>query len=168
MTIPLMILAVGAVGIGLVDPLLGWFGPRLSYLVGPHVTEAEHGANWLVIGLSTFVALGGIATAWWMYIRQPELPGRLAAGAQAIYQMSLNKFHVDELYAAFIVKPVAGFAEFCRVIDLYVVDSLVDIVGQVPRVLGSLFRPVQNGLVQFYALAMILGLAVFLIALAAR
>ena len=47
-------------------------------------------------------------------------------------------------------------------------DEFVDIVGQVPRVLGSLFRPVQNGLVQFYALAMILGLAVFLIALAAR
>jgi NADH-quinone oxidoreductase subunit L len=168
MTVPLVVLAIGAVSVGLVEPLLAWFGHGLSYLVGPHTTEAEHGANFLVIGLSTVVALGGILIAWWMYARQPDVPGRLAAGAQALYQMSLNKFHVDELYEAFIVKPLAGFAEFCRVIDLYVVDTLVDIVGQVPRVLGSLFRPVQNGLVQFYALAMILGLAVFLIALAAR
>ncbi len=45
-------------------------------------------------------------------------------------------------------------------------DGLVDLIGQVPRFLGVLFRPIQNGLVQFYALAMVLGLAVFLIALA--
>ena len=49
--------------------------------------------------------------------------------------------------------------------DQYVVDGLVDLVGQVPRLLGVLFRPVQNGLVQFYALAMVLGLTVFLLAL---
>jgi len=40
------------------------------------------------------------------------------------------------------------------------------LIGQVPRLVGALFRPVQNGLVQFYALAMILGLVVFLLALA--
>jgi NADH-quinone oxidoreductase subunit L len=47
-----------------------------------------------------------------------------------------------------------------------VIDGLVDLVGHIPRLLGDLFRPVQNGLVQFYALAMVLGLTVFLIALA--
>jgi NADH-quinone oxidoreductase subunit L len=36
----------------------------------------------------------------------------------------------------------------------------------VPRFFGFLLRPIQNGLVQFYALAMVLGVAVFLIALA--
>ena len=47
---------------------------------------------------------------------------------------------------------------------MYVVDALVDLVGAVPKLLGGLFRPVQNGLVQFYALAMVLGLLVFLLA----
>jgi NADH-quinone oxidoreductase subunit L len=37
-----------------------------------------------------------------------------------------------------------------------------------PSMLGRLFRPVQNGLVQFYALAMVLGLAVFVVALVVR
>jgi NADH-quinone oxidoreductase subunit L len=120
------------------------------------------------MGISTVLAIGGIATAWWMYVQQPGLPGRLTASMRGLYQLSWNKFHVDELYEAFIVKPFEGFALFCRVIDMYVVDTLVDIVGQVPRLFGVLFRPVQNGLVQFYALAMILGVAVFLIALAVR
>jgi NADH-quinone oxidoreductase subunit L len=59
---------------------------------------------------------------------------------------------------------LAGLAAFCRIIDLYVVDSLVDLLGQMPRLVGQLFRPIQNGLVQFYALAMALGLAMFLLA----
>src|SRR5262249_12325336 len=60
-----------------------------------------------------------------------------------------------------------GFAEFCRLIDHYVIDGVVDLIGHVPRLVADvLFRPMQNGLVQFYALAMGLGLTVFLIALA--
>ena len=47
-------------------------------------------------------------------------------------------------------------------------DGLVDLVGLIPRLLGMRFRPVQNGLVQFYALAMVLGLTVFLLALVSR
>jgi NADH-quinone oxidoreductase subunit L len=54
------------------------------------------------------------------------------------------------------------------VVDQYLVDGLVDLVGQVPRLLGILFRPIQNGLVQFYALAMVLGLTVFLLSLLMR
>ena len=45
------------------------------------------------------------------------------------------------------------------------VDGIVDLVGVLPRWLGAALRPIQNGLVQFYALAMILGLTVFLLAL---
>ena len=56
-----------------------------------------------------------------------------------------------------------GWPTFARLFDLYVVDGLVDLIGQVPRFVGLLFRPIQNGLVQFYALAMALGLVVFLL-----
>ena len=110
--------------------------------------------------------IAGIVLAYFMYVKRPELPGKLATSVQGLYQLSLNKFHVDELYDTFIIRPVQGFAEFCRIIDQQVVDGLVDTVGEMPRLAGSLFRPVQNGLVQFYALAMMLGLTVFLIALA--
>jgi NADH-quinone oxidoreductase subunit L len=170
MTVPLMILAVGAVGAGIiVEPFTHWFSSflmRTPFLVRTGSPEpAEPGLNWAVMALSTVVALSGIAAAWWIYLRQPGLAGRIARHIEGLYQLSLNKFYLDELYDFFIVQPLAGFARFCRIIDLYLVDSLVDLVGHVPRFVGILFRPMQNGLVQFYALAMVLGLTVFLLAL---
>jgi proton-translocating NADH-quinone oxidoreductase chain L len=170
MTVPLMILAVGAVGAGIVvEPFTHWFSSflmRTRFVARTGSPEpVEPGLNWTVMALSTVVALSGIAAAWWIYLRQPGLAGRIARQIEGLYQLSLNKFYLDELYDFFIVQPLAGFARFCRVIDLYLVDSLVDLVGHVPRFVGILFRPMQNGLVQFYALAMVLGLTVFLLAL---
>jgi NADH-quinone oxidoreductase subunit L len=75
---------------------------------------------------------------------------------------------VDELYDIFLVRPLAGLAGFFRIFDQYVIDGIVDLVGHVPRFIGALLRPIQNGLVQFYALAMMLGLTVFLAALVLR
>jgi NADH-quinone oxidoreductase subunit L len=175
MTVPLMILAVGAVGAGIVvEPFTHWFSGFLDrHWVGlwsygtteaPPVTH-EAGPNVLLMLAGTAVSLAGIGAAWWVYVRQPGLAGRLAGSVRDLYQLSLNKFHVDELYYFLIVQPLLGVARFCRIFDLYVVDSLVDLGGHVPRFVGVLFRPLQNGLVQFYALAMVLGLIVFLIAL---
>src|SRR3977135_2836976 len=103
-----------------------------------------------------------------MYARQVGVAGRLAARFQGLYQLSVHKFHLDELYDALFVKPLEGFAEFSRIFDLYVVDGIVDIIGQVPRLFGYVFRPIQNGLVQFYALAMMLGLTWLLLSLGWR
>jgi NADH-quinone oxidoreductase subunit L len=168
MTVPLMVLAVFAVCIGfLVGPMMPasmQFAHFVAKTPGfPYVAHEE--TNWLLMAISSLIAVGGIALAYVMYVKQPELPGRVASRVQALYQLSLNKFYLDELYYALLVQPMQGLTEFLRQIDLGVLDALVDLVGHVPRLLGGLFRPVQNGLVQFYALAMILGLTVFLLAL---
>jgi NADH-quinone oxidoreductase subunit L len=175
MTVPLMILAVGAVGVGIV---VGPIPPHpFSWLLEHRwlehgfklEAESEGLGTKIVMGLvSTVVALGGIGVAYGMYVVRPGLPEQFARSAQWFYQMSLNKFHVDELYYALIVQPLSGLADFFKVFDLHIVDGLVDLLGQVPVFLGRLFRPIQNGLVQFYALATILGLSVFLAALAWR
>jgi len=103
-----------------------------------------------------------------MYVKSPGAATQWSRALQGLYQLSVNKFHVDELYYALIVKPLTALAGLLRVLDLYVVDSLVDLVAHLPRLLGLVLRPIQNGLVQFYALAMILGLTVFLAALVLR
>ena len=167
MTVPLMILAVFAVGVGAVLGPTHLFSNFVARTPGLPEMEGE-GLNWGMMGISSLIALGGIGVAYLMYLRQPDLPGRMASAAQGLYQLSLNKFHIDELYETFILKPLAGFTAFTRIFDLYVLDGLVDLIGQLPRLLGFRFRPVQNGLVQFYALAMVLGLTVFLIALVTR
>jgi NADH-quinone oxidoreductase subunit L len=174
MTVPLIVLAAGAVGVGfVVGPLTHWFPDFLRDFwaardpVRLPVAE-EHGVNWPLLLGSTVFALGGIAVAWWMYVRQPDVPGKLEKAMPGAYEMSRNRFYLDELYDIFVVKPLSGLAQFCRVFDAYVVDGLVDLVGQLPRGLGAVLRPVQNGLVQFYALLMILGVAGFLLAVLLR
>jgi NADH-quinone oxidoreductase subunit L len=169
MTIPLMVLSVFAVAIGfLVGPLMVRsleFAHFISRTPGfPQDPHAEH-PNWALMGFSSLLALGGIAVAYVMYVKQTDLPGKWAKAMPWAYQLSLNKFYIDELYVAFLVKPLLGLATFCRTFDHDFVDGLVDLIGHIPRLIGGLFRPVQNGLVQFYALAMVLGLTVFLLAL---
>jgi proton-translocating NADH-quinone oxidoreductase chain L len=167
MTVPLVILAVFAVAIGFVLEPTHLFAHFVSHTPTLPAVEVE-GFNWPMLSLSSLTAVAGIGVAWLMYVRQPDLPTRLADAAQRLYQLSFNKFYVDELYAVFILKPLAGFTQFIRIFDLFVLDALVDLIGHVPRLIGYRFRPVQNGLVQFYALAMVLGLTVFLIALLTR
>jgi NADH-quinone oxidoreductase subunit L len=173
MLVPLMILAIGAVLAGiLVEPLTHWFSAFLETqwmertIAGRQLLpppDAEHATNWImVIGTSLF-ALGGIALAWWMYLRKPGTADKLAESVPAAYELSRNRFYLDELYGAFVVKPLAVFGLICRVFDQYIVDGLVDLIGQVPRFGGLLLRPIQNGLVQFYALLMALGAAGFLL-----
>ena len=68
--------------------------------------------NYFMMTISSLVALFGFGVAWLMYIRQPDLPTNGAVQAQGLYQLSLNKFHIDELYDSLILKPLAGLTTF--------------------------------------------------------
>jgi NADH-quinone oxidoreductase subunit L len=179
MRVPLIILALGAVLVGYfhAEPLAHWLGmPGAWHWFGSFmettpifepVQAAERVAepNLLPLLGGICFALGGVALAGWMYVIQPGLATRLTTAIKGLYQWSLNKFYVDEIYEFFIVKPVRGLAEFCGLLDSHVIDGFVDLAGNVPRLLGLVFRPIQNGLVQFYALSMGLGMVVFLVAI---
>src|SRR5262249_27764543 len=154
-------------------PLTHLFAHFLEHT--PTLPEVGEGAEVVTLGTQllimlggTVFALGGLGLAWWMYGLAPGFADRLAKAVPALYQVSLNKFYLDEIYDRFVVRPLSGFAEFSRIFDLDVWDKIVDLIGQVPRLAGLLFRPIQNGLAQFYALAMALGLAVFVFALVWR
>ncbi len=175
MLVPLMILAAGAVVVGILfgpthlfERFLAdhWMARAFPTLL-PGAEEARHG-NWLLMVASSLFALTGIGLAWWIYVKKPAMARELAQALPAAYQLSRNKFYLDEIFDALLVRPLAAFANFLRGFDLYVIDSLVDLAAQVPRWLGFLFRPVQNGLVQFYALLMVLGLAGFLLSVLMR
>jgi NADH-quinone oxidoreductase subunit L len=168
MLIPLIILAVGAVAVGIiVEPFTHWFSGFLERT--PFLTAVPpEEFNWGLVAGSTGIALAGVALAWFMYVFQPGSAAKLASSMEVLYQFSLNKFYLDELYDFFLVRPLSWLANIARVFDLYVIDWLVDFIAQVPRFVGQLFRPIQNGLAQFYALAMALGMVVFLIALVWR
>jgi NADH-quinone oxidoreductase subunit L len=115
--------------------------------------------NWTVAGISSVVALLGVGLAWRVYGKGgPEV---VPASLKGAYTLSQNKVYVDEVYAAAFVKPAELLAALSRQAD-GLLDGLARFVGSVPRFAGAAVRPLQNGLVQFYALGMALGLAVFL------
>jgi NADH-quinone oxidoreductase subunit L len=167
---PLKILAGGAVGVGIV---LGpthlfarmletkWIEPQFA-----HLAPAEpHGMNFLLMLISSIVAITGIGIAYGMYVKQPALAAEMAKRLGAFYEVSRNKFYFDEIYELIVVKPMTIIAHVSRIVDTYLIDGLVDLVGHLPGFIGYLVRPVQNGLVQFYALLMALGLAGFLLSI---
>jgi NADH-quinone oxidoreductase subunit L len=174
MTIPLVVLAIGAVALGFVigNPFTHYFQDYLDHawvrvtfaaMALPAGQHEELNIP-LMVG-SSLVALAGIGVAYWMYIAAPATPEKVATALPGPYYLSRNFFYIDEIYDVLIVKPLTGLTYLCRAFDLYIVDGLVDLVGQMPRFAGAYFiQPIQNGLVQYYALLMILGVAGFMLA----
>ncbi|MBI3860303.1 MAG: NADH-quinone oxidoreductase subunit L [Planctomycetia bacterium] len=163
MCIPLWILAIGAVGLGAVlGHPTGIFDSFLGRTI-PQIAEGHHGTDWFVVILSTVFAVAGIGAAFVMYGAPSSLPDRIAAIAGPLTALSRNKFYLDEIYAALFVWPLRALASLSRFLDWGVIDGLlVGGIGKLPGLAGRLPRPIQNGLVQFYALAMMLGLGVLL------
>ena len=76
---------------------------------GAEAAAAEAAAHALEIPLAivaVVTALIGFGIAFWLYISKPAKPGELAKSMQGVYTTLLNKYYVDELYAAVVVKPL--------------------------------------------------------------
>ena len=166
MCLPLWALAVGAVFLGaILDPhLTGLFDGFLERTLPADHAAGQHAVDWFVVGVSTVAALAGIGAAYVMYgSGTSPLPARMSALAGPLAELSRHKFYVDEIYVALFVWPLKALADLSRFLDWGLIDGLlVGGVGKIPALVGRLPRPIQNGLVQFYALAMTLALSVLL------
>lgn len=80
------------------------------------------------------------------------------------YRLSYRKFFWDEIYDWTIVKPLKLLAWISYGFDRWIVDGLVNLCGYFPVAVGALMRSLQMGLVQFYALSMVLGVLILLAA----
>ena len=170
MTIPLMILAAGAVAIGWVGipTILGGgaqFAEFLKPVVGHPEFHGTHAQEFGVMGLSTTIALSGLVIAAIFYLRKTDIPLRLAHNFSFIYRLLFNKYYVDELYHHTIVKPSIWVAQ--RFIDGFTDAKIIEgIVNGVPRTIGRLagvLRKVQTGLAQHYAIIMAAGVFIMIV-----
>jgi NADH:ubiquinone oxidoreductase subunit 5 (subunit L)/multisubunit Na+/H+ antiporter MnhA subunit len=166
MTVPLIVLAVGALLIGaVVEPFTHWFsgflGKTPSIALAAAITgigETAHHFNWSIAIASAFLALAGVVFACALYRRGTET---VPASLEPIHTLSRNKLYVEDLYEAAVVRPAGTLAFLAKAFDGFL-DGLARFASALPRFLGTLARPIQNGLVQFYALSMALGLVVLL------
>lgn len=121
--------------------------------------EAHYVPDW--VKLSPFVAMIlGFITAFWFYIINPTIPGRLAANQRPLYQFLLNKWYFDEAYDFLFVKPASALGRFFwkrgdgNVIDGTLNGVAMGIIPFFTRLAGK----AQSGFVFTYAFAMVLGI----------
>jgi len=171
-TVPLVLLAIPSVfaGWAYIEPMLfgGWFGP--SILVAPgrdvlmELARDWHGVvGFMMHGVTAapfWLALAGIAAAWYCYLVNPALPERLKALAGPVYTLLDNKYYFDRFNDWFFA---GGFRRIGRlfsevgdrgVIDGFFVNGTAKLVG----LAAALVRHVQSGYVYHYAFTMIVGL----------
>ncbi len=100
----------------------------------------------------------GTGLAYWIYIVQKGKPAAdLAAAFPGLYALVVDKWRIDELYDATVVRFVRFAATAAAGIDKYLIDGLVNLVGNVTMGLGRLVKPVQTGAIQVYGAAIGVG-----------
>ncbi len=182
MTIPLAVLAVGAVFAGMIwfndffgnhETMAHFFslphegGHEMGAIfMGPdnHVIELAHESP-VWVSLAPFVAmLLGFAVAYLFYIRNPKLPGQLAQQQAPLYRFLLNKWYFDELYDVIFVRSAKALGNLLwkrgdgNIIDGTLNGVAMGIVPFFTRLAGR----AQSGYIFTYAFAMVLGIVVLI------
>jgi NADH-quinone oxidoreductase subunit L len=97
-----------------------------------------HAAHNQAMAVSLFVALAGVGVAFWIYFLRRADPRRIAASLGEVYTAVANKYYVDELVNATVIRAMVVLANAQRWFDEKVVDGLVLGVGRVNRSFGFL------------------------------
>ena len=170
MTVPLAILAffsiiAGYIGLPVViGEKLNFFHNFLEPVIYKHgEAHLSLQTEWYLILISVVVALTGILIAYIFYIRNPRIPGQLRNQFPGIYRLLYNKYYVDEIYnAAFVKTTVRGSEIVYDNFDLKVIDGTLDRTAAATSFSGKVLSYLQSGLIKDYALAILIGVIIFL------
>ncbi len=166
MTIPLIVLAT----LSTVGGLYLWWNHNLAHWLEPVYLKIEgHEAEFAIANekllMGVAVAIAAIGT-WLAYARFYKrglaADEAFAQNAPAVARGMENKWYVDELYEAIVVRPLEKFSLFLwKIIDA-IIDGLAAMLGYVVQGFGDLLRFFQTGNVRNYALMLFLGVIVFM------
>lgn len=160
MTVPLILLAVGALFAGFLNlPAIFGGHQQVSHWLAPSLVEHHPHVNIFV----EILAIGASVVAFVIGIRIAYK--RFAAGAEepqfsGFTKFAYNKFYVDELYNAVFVQPYKKIGDAIRTtFEPSVTDGPVKLVSKLYMVVGTAFKIFQAGYVRVYAIYMIIGLS---------
>jgi NADH-quinone oxidoreductase subunit L len=176
MTVPLMILTIGAVGAGwfgipsLIGEAIGLhhsnaFAEFLKPVVGHPEVHGTHAEEATVMLESIGIALFGIALAYLFYMKATGIPAALTKNFSFVHRVLWNKYYVDELYDFIIVRPSKTIAEKVLVgfADAKIIEGVVNgVPGAVGKLSGAL-RVLHSGVTQHYAAFMAFGVVAFFV-----
>jgi NADH-quinone oxidoreductase subunit L len=167
MTLPLGVLAILTAVAGFVG-VPSSHGTAFERFLAPVLPfkEAEHGgvASLALAAVSVIAALAGVFVAWLVYGRGQVDASKIGVPTNPLHKLLLNKYYVDEIYDALIVKPIYRLCLWCaQIFDVKVIDGLVNGLASAVVAWALGLRRIQTGYVMNYALGMLLG-AVALVA----
>ena len=167
MIIPLIILVLGSIFAGYLfyDSFIDYgfkeFWANSIYILKEnHILEEIHHSPYIVKWSPTIMMIFGFLLSYFLYIRNPDIPSKIAKEHDIIYNFLLNKWYFDEIYNFLFVNPSVKLGRlFWRggdesIINRYGPDG---ISKQVSRITKKIVR-LQSGLIYHYAFSMILGL----------
>jgi NADH-quinone oxidoreductase subunit L len=166
MTGPLVLLAIGAVFVGMSfhEQVLGadwkaFWGNSIQIAPTNHVLADMEDVPLLVSIGPTILGVLGIALAYLFYMFRPGIPVALAGQFGAIYRFVLNKWYFDELYAAVVVGPLMRLASFLwKVGDGQIIDGIPNGIASLTSDGSQQIVKLQTGSVAQYAFVMLIGL----------
>jgi NADH-quinone oxidoreductase subunit L len=181
MTLPLMALAVGSAVLGIVigfPPELGFIHSYLNPVfehcvplqgIGVLIDTCAHEQPiWEVVislaAVSVVAGLIGIAIGLSMYVRHRPDPAAVTRASGPIYRLLVNKYYVDELYDHRIVDLGRAFFGALWAFDVHVIDGIANGIGRLAAMGGGGARRLQTGVVGNYALTIVVGLLVMIVA----
>jgi NADH-quinone oxidoreductase subunit L len=166
MTLPLIILAVlsiigGFVGFPHASAIEKWLEPVFSP-AQYKLLSGEHTGGFVEIFLmfvSVVIAGGGILAARWVYLKRLDIAASLIKRYPHIYRMLLNKYYIDEIYDAAVVEPTVKISDgiLWKGVDVVIIDGTVNGSAKIISAIAQIFRKIQTGVAQTYAVVFIGG-----------
>jgi NADH-quinone oxidoreductase subunit L len=126
-------------------------------------TPAEEAHGYGLMYLSALLAILGIVAAYVCYVSVPTFPRTVRDSWSRAYRILNNKYYVDEIYDALVVRPLRGLGDFCFGLDNYLVDGLIWLVTAIPQLIAHVLRTMQRGAMQGYGLGMVAGLIIIVL-----
>lgn len=164
-TIPLIILGALATVGGLISlPGNSWLNHYLAPLFA-HKSHGEHhldGETIMLMAIATVGAFIGIGIAWFKYIKNKEIPVA-DAEVQGVHKVLSNKYYLDEIYMATIVKPIYMISNFAKKYVEKFISKAVIGLGGATYALSIKGKKIQNGNIGVYLFAFIFGMVGFLV-----
>ena len=171
-TLPLIALAIPSFGVAwyTIGPLLfgGWFGGAI--VVAPeHDVLAQLATEWhgpwaftlhAFSGPAVWLAAAGVATAWFFYLKRPDLPAAIVARIGWLHRLLVNKYYMDDFNDQVLARGSRLLGTgLWRGGDVALIDGvLIDGSAGAVGAFAGLARRIQSGLMYHYAFAMMLGL----------
>jgi NADH-quinone oxidoreductase subunit L len=160
MLAPLAVLALLSLG-------GGYFFNVPEFLREFFAAKPEGPEDMTLVGISVAAGVIGIALAYVMYVAKPGMADSIASSVSGLYKLVYNKYFVDEIYDATVVRPIVGGSRsvLWKVVDAAGIDGFVNGIGTWARGVGGVLQRIQSGNIRSYATWVVFGSVMVLVAM---